>query len=125
MYLCFIVSKFVAKIHFFFHTSHVFTLFNNNIHLSFRICTTLSPFYLLSSIASRRWVSLGLCIYMDTKDIYHLLADHFDIIYFSARKLGFAKGGIITSKDPKYPKELMEFIPLYETKTSATACNLY
>ena len=28
---------------------------------------------------------------MDTRDIYHLLADHFDIIYFSARKLGFAK----------------------------------
>lgn len=54
------------------------------------------------------------CKYMDTKDIYHLLADHFDIIYFSARKLGFAKGGIITSKDPKYTKELMEFIPLYE-----------
>ena len=40
------------------------------------------------------------CKFMDTKDIYHLLADHFDIIYFSARKLGFAKGGIITSKDP-------------------------
>lgn len=54
------------------------------------------------------------CKFMDTKDIYHLLADHFDIIYFSARKLGFAKGGIITSKDPKYTKELMEFIPLYE-----------
>lgn len=47
---------------------------------------------------------------MDTKDIYHLLADHFDIIYFSACKLGFAKDGIITSKDPKYTKELMEFI---------------
>ena len=54
------------------------------------------------------------CKFMDTKDIYHLLADHFDIIYFSARKLGFAKGGIITSKDPRYTKELMEFIPLYE-----------
>ena len=62
---------------------------------------------------------------MDTRDIYHLLAAHFDIIYFSARKIGFAKGGIITSKDPKYTKELMEFIPLYEAKTSATACNLY
>ena len=62
---------------------------------------------------------------MDTRDIYHLLADHFDIIYFSACKLGFAKSGIITSKDPKYTKELMEFIPLYEAKTLATACNLY
>ena len=54
------------------------------------------------------------CKFMDTKQIYHLLADHFDIIYFSARKLGFAKGGIITSKDSKYTTELMEFIPLYE-----------
>ena len=54
------------------------------------------------------------CKFMDTKQIYHLLADHFDIIYFSARKLGFAKGGIITSKDSKYTKELMEFIPLYD-----------
>ena len=54
------------------------------------------------------------CKFMDTKQIYHLLADHFDIIYFSARKLGFAKGGIITSKDSKYTKELMEFIPLSE-----------
>ena len=54
------------------------------------------------------------CKFMDTKQIYHLLADHFDIIYFSARKLGFAKGGIITSTDSKYTKELMEFIPLYE-----------
>lgn len=54
------------------------------------------------------------CKYMDVKDIYHLLADHFDVIYFSARKLGFAKGGIITSKDPKYTREMMPFIPLYE-----------
>lgn len=54
------------------------------------------------------------CKYMDIKSIYHLLADHFDIIYFSARKLGFAKGGIITSKDAKYTKMMMEYIPLYE-----------
>ncbi len=54
------------------------------------------------------------CKYMEPRDIYHLLADHFDIIYFSARKLSFAKGGIITSKDPKYTREMMEFIPLYE-----------
>ena len=54
------------------------------------------------------------CKYMDIKSIYHLLADHFDIIYFSARKLGFAKGGIITSKDEKYTKMMVEYIPLYE-----------
>ena len=54
------------------------------------------------------------CKYMEPKAIYHLLADHFDIIYFSARKLGFAKGGIITSKDSKYTREMMEYSPLYE-----------
>ena len=54
------------------------------------------------------------CKYMTTKEIYHLLASRFDIIYFSARKLGFSRGGIITSVDPKYTNEMMEFIPLYE-----------
>ena len=54
------------------------------------------------------------CKYMEVKDIYHLLADHFDIIYFSARKLSFSKGGIICSKDPKYTKEMMSLVPLYE-----------
>lgn len=54
------------------------------------------------------------CKYMEVKDIYHLLADHFDIIYFSARKLSFSKGGIICSKDPKWTKMLQPFIPLYE-----------
>ena len=54
------------------------------------------------------------CKFMEPREIYHLLADHFDIIYFSARKLSFAKGGIITSKDPKYTQQMMEYIPLYE-----------
>jgi len=54
------------------------------------------------------------CKYMDVKEIYHLLADHFDIIYFSARKLSFSKGGIICSKDPKFTREMQPFIPLYE-----------
>ena len=39
------------------------------------------------------------CKYMEPKAIYHLLADHFDII---------------TSKDSKYTREMMEYIPLYE-----------
>ncbi|WP_449140122.1 hypothetical protein [Segatella sp.] len=30
------------------------------------------------------------------------------------RKLSFSKGGIITSKDPKYTQQMMEYIPLYE-----------
>ncbi|MCQ2268216.1 MAG: tryptophanase [Bacteroidaceae bacterium] len=54
------------------------------------------------------------CKYMEVGDIYRLLADRFDIIYFSARKLSFSKGGIICSKDEKWYKQLMSFIPLYE-----------
>ena len=54
------------------------------------------------------------CKYMTTKEIYHVLADRFDIIYFSARKLGFSRGGIITSHDKKFTDEMMEFVPLYE-----------
>ena len=54
------------------------------------------------------------CKFMTTKQIYHLLADKMDIIYFSARKLGFARGGIITSHNRKYINDMMEYIPLYE-----------
>lgn len=54
------------------------------------------------------------CKFMTTKEIYHLLADKMDIIYFSARKLGFSRGGIITAHDKKYTDEMMEFVPLFE-----------
>ncbi len=54
------------------------------------------------------------CKYMDVKDIYHLLASRFDIIYFSARKLGFSRGGFILSTDPKWTQMMMEYVPLYE-----------
>ncbi|MBP5769888.1 MAG: tryptophanase [Bacteroidaceae bacterium] len=54
------------------------------------------------------------CKYMETKEIYRLLASRFDIIYFSARKLGFSRGGFILSSDPKWTNMMMEFVPLYE-----------
>ncbi len=54
------------------------------------------------------------CKYMTPKDIYHLLADKMDIIYFSARKLGFARGGAIISHNAEIIKSMMEYIPLYE-----------
>ncbi|MCQ2217202.1 MAG: tryptophanase [Paludibacteraceae bacterium] len=54
------------------------------------------------------------CKYMQPKEIYHLLADKMDIIYFSARKLGFARGGAIISHNADLIKSMMEFIPLYE-----------
>ena len=54
------------------------------------------------------------CKYMTTKQIYHLHADKMDIIYFSSRKLGFARGGAIISHNESLIKSLMEYIPLYE-----------
>lgn len=54
------------------------------------------------------------CKYMSTKEIYHLLASRFDIIYFSARKLGFSRGGFIISTDPKWTNMMMEYVPLFE-----------
>lgn len=48
------------------------------------------------------------------KDIMHELADISDIIYFSARKLGFSRGGAIITKHENIYREMMEFIPLYE-----------
>ncbi len=54
------------------------------------------------------------CKYMTIKQIYHLLADKMDIIYFSARKLSFARGGAIISHNEQIIKEMMEYIPLYE-----------
>lgn len=48
------------------------------------------------------------------KDIMHELADISDIIYFSARKLGFSRGGSIITKHENIYREMMEFIPLYE-----------
>ncbi|MBQ9286533.1 MAG: tryptophanase [Bacteroidaceae bacterium] len=55
-----------------------------------------------------------MCKYMETKEIYRLLASRFDIIYFSARKLGFSRGGFILSSDPKWTNQMMEFVPLFE-----------
>lgn len=54
------------------------------------------------------------CKYMQPKEIYHLLADKMDIIYFSARKLSFARGGAIISHNQDLIKSMMEYIPLYE-----------
>ena len=54
------------------------------------------------------------CKYMEPREIYRLLAAKCDIVYFSAHKLGFSRGGIITSIDPKFTNEMMEFVPLFE-----------
>ena len=42
------------------------------------------------------------------------VADHIDIIYFSARKLGAARGGGICLNDEKLAETIKELIPLFE-----------
>ena len=55
-----------------------------------------------------------MCKNMSIKDIMHKLADVMDIIYFSARKLGFARGGAIISNNEELILKMKGFIPLYE-----------
>ncbi|MCR4765222.1 MAG: tryptophanase [Bacteroidaceae bacterium] len=55
-----------------------------------------------------------MCKDMSIKDIMHKLADTMDIVYFSARKLGFARGGVIISNNEDLILKMKEFVPLYE-----------
>ena len=51
---------------------------------------------------------------MSIREITRAIADLADIIYFSARKLGIARGGgIITNSEEAYLK-MREYITLYE-----------
>lgn len=54
------------------------------------------------------------CFGLSIKEITKKLASLFDIIYFSARKLGFARGGGICFKDKGDYEKVRELIPLYE-----------
>lgn len=54
------------------------------------------------------------CIDMTIKEITTELCKQFDIIYFSARKLGFSKGGGICFKNKKDYEEVKELVPLFE-----------
>lgn len=47
-------------------------------------------------------------------EITHRLADALDIIYFSARKLGFARGGGICTNNPSVVERCREFVTLFE-----------
>ena len=42
------------------------------------------------------------------------MADEFDIIYFSARKFGFARGGCIAIHERKHFEAMRELVPMYE-----------
>lgn len=54
------------------------------------------------------------CRDMSIREITLALAELMDIIYFSARKLGFARGGGICIRDEAVCLSLKEYIPLYE-----------
>ncbi|WP_313134842.1 tryptophanase [Anaerocolumna sp.] len=54
------------------------------------------------------------CKNMSIREITKEVASHFDIIYFSARKLGFARGGGILVRDKKLWDTMKEAITLYE-----------
>lgn len=55
-----------------------------------------------------------MCKNLTVKDIMHKLGDAMDLIYFSARKLGFSRGGAIISHNEDLILKMKEYIPLYE-----------
>lgn len=54
------------------------------------------------------------CKNMTIKEIMRTLCEKMDLIYFSSRKLGFARGGAIVSNNEKLILKMKEYIPLYE-----------
>ena len=61
------------------------------------------------------------CKDMTIREITRALCDNADIIYFSARKLGFARGGGIAMNDKGYYERMKDFIPLFEGLPPPTA----
>lgn len=51
---------------------------------------------------------------MSVREITRAMADQCDIIYFSARKLGCARGGGICIRNEKYYRQMRPLVPLYE-----------
>ncbi|PID92559.1 MAG: tryptophanase [Bacteroidetes bacterium] len=51
---------------------------------------------------------------LSIREITRAISDSADLIYFSARKLGHARGGGIVLNDEKAYKQLLEMLPLYE-----------
>ena len=54
------------------------------------------------------------CSHMSIEEITEEIAKECDIIYFSGRKLGSARGGGICTNNEKLYKEMREFVTLYE-----------
>ena len=54
------------------------------------------------------------CKEMSIREITRAIADCFDIVYFSARKFGFARGGAILVRDADLFHSMEDLIPMYE-----------
>lgn len=54
------------------------------------------------------------CEHMSIQEIIHAIAECGDIIYFSGRKLGGARGGGIITNTNEFFMKMREFIPLFE-----------
>lgn len=54
------------------------------------------------------------CRDMSIPEITRAIADCFDVIYFSARKLGFGRGGGICIRDEALYKQMRGLVPMYE-----------
>ncbi|HQY98613.1 MAG TPA: tryptophanase [Propionicimonas sp.] len=54
------------------------------------------------------------CRDLSIPEITRAIADCFDIIYFSARKLGFGRGGGICIRDEAIYKQMRGLVPMYE-----------
>ena len=54
------------------------------------------------------------CADMSVREITREIADQFDIIYFSARKFGFARGGAILVRDEELFHSMEDLVPMFE-----------
>ncbi len=54
------------------------------------------------------------CVDLAIADIVRAMADAVDVIYFSARKLGFGRGGGICIRDEETYKLMRGYVPMYE-----------
>ncbi len=54
------------------------------------------------------------CKLMTTREITRAMADAVDIIYFSARKLGFARGGGICTRSRELCEKMKVLVPMFE-----------
>ncbi len=54
------------------------------------------------------------CADMSIPEITRAIADCFDVIYFSARKLGFGRGGGICIRDEAIYKQMRALVPMFE-----------